>query len=138
MSSLLSAVAFWRDRSHETARSHHSAMSAAWLWLDLLIFGNGHGMAAPYFDQNYYWLDGRLYTFMHGFGAQLHSYQWTHPLPGERRRLCGREFVVFHSRRRGPRVEVAWAMVRMPHGIDEGNAAIRALKSDLDKGSARV
>lgn len=112
------------------------------LWLDHKIFGDGHGLRSPYFDNRFYWLvdtsadrkrrDGALYTFMHGLGAQLISRQWTHPRAGERRRLIGREFIPLHSNRRWGRVEVAWTMVRMPSDIDGKNAAIRALKADLD------
>ncbi|MFT4129975.1 hypothetical protein [Labrys sp. (in: a-proteobacteria)] len=100
-------------------------------WLDFRLFGSGRGLAAPFFDQRFYWLSGRFYTFMSGFGAQLHSFQWRHPKPGERRRLCGREFVVFHSTRHGPRVQVAWAMVGMPRDINKANEALRLLEHDL-------
>lgn len=79
------------------------------LTIDHLIFGSGRGMGSPFWDQRFYWLSGDLYTFMHGFGAQLHSYQWRHPKPGERRKLAGRDFYPFQSRRRWLRVEVAWA-----------------------------
>jgi hypothetical protein len=102
------------------------------LWLDHKIFGNGYGMATPYFDGKFYWLSGELYTFMAGFGAQLHSYQWRHPKPGESRRLCGRDFRPFHSTRRGVRVEVAWA-THLPEDIDAKNAALRDLERDLGK-----
>jgi len=119
------------------------------LWLDHKIFGNGFGLGSPFFDQRYYWLvdtsngrqkgRGTLYTFMGGFGAQLHSRQWRHPKPGERRRLAGREFVAFRSSRRWLRVEVAWSMADAPStsNIDDLNAAIRSLKKDLDSGVTR-
>ncbi len=112
------------------------------LVLDHWIFGNGHGMKSPYFDDKFYWLtdggralpgasgggeSGQLYTFMPGLGAQLHSYQWTHPNAGEERMLLGRRFRPLHSTRRWGRVEVAWAM-QGPKDID----AIRLLKTDLD------
>jgi hypothetical protein len=113
------------------------------LVLDHAIFGNGNGMKSPLNDDRFYWLHdenrirprehGQLYTFMHGLGAQLHSYQWTHPRPGERRRLAGREFIAFHSRRRWCRVEVAWAMVGLPRDLDEAHAAVRALEADLGR-----
>ncbi|WP_156771462.1 hypothetical protein [Labrys sp. WJW] len=102
-------------------------------WLDFRLFGNGGGLGAPYHDQRFYWLSGQFYTFMHGFGAQLHSFQWRHPKPGERRRICGRDFVVLHGSRRGPRVQVAWCMVGLPRDIDEANAAIRQLEQDLGR-----
>lgn len=101
------------------------------LWLDHMIFGNGFGLRSPHCDNRFYWLSGELYTFMHGFGAQLHSIQWSHPKPGERRRLCNREFVVFQSSRSWFRVMVSWAMVDLPRDIDSANAAIRQLKSEL-------
>lgn len=110
------------------------------LGVDFWIFGNGWGLAQPYFDGRFYWLNdttpGRkrratFYTFSHGLGAQLRSFQWTHPRAGERRTLCGREFVVFHSHRRGLRVEVAWAMVRLPENLDAANEAIREFGKTL-------
>lgn len=113
------------------------------LALDHAIFGNGHGMKSPLNDNKFYWLSdesriwpkkhGQLYTFLHGLGAQLHSYQWLHPLPGEQRRLAGRDFVAFQSRRRLGRVEVAWAMARLPDDLDAAHAVIRELKADLDR-----
>jgi hypothetical protein len=103
------------------------------MWLDHLIFGNGYGLGSPYFDQRFYWLSGQLYTWIGGFGAQLQSFQWVHPKPGERRMLAAREFVAFNSSRRWLRVSVSWSMVGLPHGIDEANAAIRGLKRDLER-----
>jgi hypothetical protein len=110
------------------------------LWLDFLTFGHGHGLSQPYFDGRFYWLvdtsrgreDGRgaLYTFMHGFGAQLVSRQWFHPRPDEERTLIGRKFRPFNSSRRWLRVEVSWA-TPLPKNIDEANAAIRELEADL-------
>ena len=112
------------------------------IWLDHLIFGNGRGLMSPYFDNRFYWLvdtmrgrktgRGRLYTFSHGFGAQLHSKEWRHPKAGTRRRLIGRDFVIFQSSRRWLRVDVSWAMVGMPRPIDEANEAIRRLSADLN------
>ncbi len=54
--------------------------------LDHQIFGNVHGMKSPYWDNRFYWLNGRLYTWIGGLGAQLQSQQWFHPKPGETRR----------------------------------------------------
>ena len=110
--------------------------------LDLWLFGNGHGLAQPYFDGRFFWLvdtararengRGRLYTFCGGHGAQLRSIEWRMPHPGERRRLAGETFTVFRARRKGPRVDVAWAM-RLPDGIDAANAKIRALEHRLGR-----
>lgn len=86
------------------------------LWLDMLIFGNGRGLAAPFWDQPFYWLadpdgeNGTFYTYGGGFGAQLTSFQWRHPRPQERRRLAGMEFHPFNSDRRWGRVRVSWAV----------------------------
>lgn len=100
--------------------------------LDHKLFGNGYGLKSPYFDSTFYWLNGELYTFVYGFGAQLQSIQWTHPVPGERRTLLGREFVVFSSRREWLRVSVCWSMVNMPKDLDRMHIMIRKLKSDLN------
>jgi hypothetical protein len=108
------------------------------LALDHLIFGNGHGLASPYHSAHYYWLadtsredrHAELYTFMSGFGAQLHSIQWTHPSAGETRRLIGRDFRPFHSRRQWGRVMVAWC-TNLPDDLDAANAELRQMKRDL-------
>lgn len=113
------------------------------LALDHMIFGNGFGDAAPYHDQRYYWLvdtlrkerdgrNGQLYQWSGWFGAQLTSRQWAHPRAGERRRLAGREFVVFSSTRRWFRVEVAWRLVGLPKDLNDANAMLSDLKRDLD------
>lgn len=101
------------------------------VWLDHLIFGNGYGLGSPYFDMRFYWLSGEFYTFSGGLGAQLHSFQWTHPRAGERRRLSGREFVVFQSSRRWCRVTVSWALTRLSPDLDTAHKQIRELKNDL-------
>lgn len=114
-------------------------------WLDHRIFGNGHGLGSPYFDARFYWLSGKLYTWIGGFGAQLQSLQWMHPRPGEERVLCGRRFRPFNSRRqflwlwRGKifaiptpigRVSVSWAC-NLPDNIDAANAELRKLRSEI-------
>lgn len=101
------------------------------LWLDHLIFGNGRGLGSPHWDQRFYWLSGRLYTFMPGFGAQLHSFQWTHPRAGERRRLSGRDYVVFSSTRRGLRVAVSWSLVGLPRNVTQALDVLREIESEL-------
>lgn len=101
------------------------------LWLDHLIFGNGWGMRSPYFDNQFYWLNGELYTFNGWLGAQLRSVQWTHPRADERRRLCGRDFKPFSSQRRWLRVEVYWAWVDLPRDLNEANAELRQLRKEL-------
>ena len=116
------------------------------LWLDHKIFGNGHGLGSPYFDNKFYWLSDQLYTFMHGFGAQLHSIQWRHPNAGEERRLFGYRFRPLHSTRQflwlfrdsmfaipTPicRVIISWGRVDLPKGIDEANAELRHMAKQV-------
>ena len=105
------------------------------VWLDHLIFGNGRGTASPHFDQRFYWLSGELYSFSAGLGAQLHSWQWFHPLPGERRELCGKTFKPFSSYRKCGRVCVAWAMTDLSNckTLEEQHALIRAFKTEIDR-----
>ncbi|MGB3485337.1 MAG: hypothetical protein WBB07_24370 [Mycobacterium sp.] len=127
------------------------------LRLDHLIFGNGRGLASPYFDDCFYWLvdtskqdrhgsRGEFYTFMAGFGAQLHSFQWRHPKAGEERKLAGKRFRPLHSTRRFlwlwprsifsiplpvARVSVAWSWVDLPKDINHANAALRDMRKTL-------
>lgn len=120
------------------------------LW-DFKIFGSGHGMAMPFWNGIFYWLNdsdheyidtagrrhgncGDFYTFMYGFGAQLRSYQWTHPNAGERRRVAGYHISPLHSTRRWCRVEVAWHLNGLPSDTDGANKMIREFKAALDKG----
>lgn len=114
------------------------------LALDHLVFGNGYGLASPYFDATYHWLvdtsvgerngrNGRLYNFIGGLGAQLRSFEWFAPPAGTRRVLGGREFRVFQVSRRGLRVDVSWAMTGLPAGLDAQNAEIREFGRRLGK-----
>lgn len=97
--------------------------------LDWWLFGNGRGMASPFWDDVFYWLDGQFYRWGGGLGAQLYSIEWTMPKPGTRRKLFGHEFVVFHAHRKWLRVEVAWVLVR---GVTDFET-VSALKADLQK-----
>lgn len=111
------------------------------LWLDHLLFGNGRGLASPYFDQRFYWLvdtsmsrkygRGRIYSWSGWFGAQLQSFQWTHPKPGEIRTLAGHGFRPFHSERSWLRVRVSWACGDTPHDLDAANVFLRKLQEKL-------
>jgi hypothetical protein len=112
--------------------------------LDLATFGNGFGYGAPFFDQRFFWMvdtkdaersqrNGRLYTFNAWRGAQLHSTQWTHPRAGERRRLSGREYVVYQSSRRWFRVMVSWRLVDLDRckTLDEEHALLATVEKEL-------
>jgi len=80
-----------------------------WLWLDFLIFGNGYGLACPAFNQIFYWIEGRFYRHIGGYGAQLRSFEWRCPLPGTTRILLGRKFKVFLCHKRFIRWDCSWA-----------------------------
>jgi hypothetical protein len=103
------------------------------LWLDHRIFGNGHGLRSPYFDNRFYWLSGHLYTWIGGLGAQLQSFQWFHPKPQERRVLAGHEFRPFISERKWLRVRVSWALVRQPTSLDASHDLIRGIEMKLGR-----
>ncbi|YBW39858.1 hypothetical protein ACMYR2_2385 [Nitrobacter sp. TKz-YC01] len=115
-------------------------------WFDHKIFGNGFGLRSPHFDNRFYWLSGRLYTWVGGFGAQLQSIQWTHPNAGEERIIAGKRFKPLHSTRvflwlwrdklfsiptPVSRVCVAWSWVDLPDDLDAANAALRELKNKI-------
>jgi hypothetical protein len=107
------------------------------VWLDHKIFGNGHGLGSPFFDGRFYWLKNKntghseFYTFNAWLGAQLHSFQWTHPNAGEERFLCGRRFRPLHSSRKWGRVTVSWSWVDLPRDLDAAHIALAGLKHDL-------
>ena len=98
-------------------------------WLDWKLFGNGRGMASPFCDDVFYWLGGRFYRWVGGFGAQLQSIEWRTPKPGTRRYLIGEEFVVFSAARRWIRVEVSWALVKRPKEYAEVIALQKRLQA---------
>jgi hypothetical protein len=112
--------------------------------LDLATFGSGYGYSAPFSDQRFFWLvdtkdaeraprNGRFYTFNAWLGAQLHSTQWTHPRAGERRRLSGRDYVVYQSHRRWLRVMVAWRLVELDRcrTLDDKNSLLAVVEKEL-------
>ena len=107
------------------------------IWLDMLIFGSGFGLGAPYWDQRFYWLcDGRaqrsrFYTWIGGYGAQLQSFAWRHPKAGTEIEIAGERLRIFSSHRRWIRVRCSWALVRLPHGLDEQRSAIDRFQKRL-------
>ena len=107
-------------------------------WLDFLIFGSGHGLAAPYFDQPFYWLTngngkrGEFYTFAYGLGAQLYSFGWRRIPAGTERVLSGQRFRIFRSSRRWIRCEHAWAMT-LPDDLDAAHTKLREFERGLGR-----
>jgi hypothetical protein len=112
------------------------------LWLDFKIFGDGNGLKSPYFDDTFHWMvdtsrgraggKGTLYNWIGGHGAQFRSREWRMPRPGTRRRLRGRDYVVFGAERRWlVRVEVWWALARLPSDLEEANILLRQIKREL-------
>jgi len=114
-------------------------------WLDHRIFGNGYGLKSPYFDDRFYWLNGRVYTWIGGFGAQFQSIQWRHPRAGEERTILGRKFRPLHSERQWlwlwhdkifsiplpiGRVRVSWSC-SLPGDVHKAGADLRELQSRL-------
>ncbi len=99
--------------------------------LDHAIWGNGHGMRSPSFDDRFYWLSGELYHFFPGLGAQLTSYQWRRPRAGERRMLGGREYGIWRTERRWGRVCCKWALCKLPEDLNAANALLRTIEQEL-------
>lgn len=98
--------------------------------IDHLLFGNGHGLGSPKADVVYYWLSGRFYQRFGWHGSQLVSYEWRRPKPGTVRRILGREFRVFHAKRRLVRWRISWTMP-LTGDMEADNALIRELDADL-------
>lgn len=88
-------------------------------------------MKSPYFDNHFYWLAGELYTFNGWFGAQLTSFQWTHPRPQERRELSGYRFAPFNSYRRRGRVMVTWSCETLPSDTAEALTYLKKMEHDI-------
>lgn len=125
------------------------------MFLNFLIFGSGHGMGAPFFDQQFYWLvntenagrsgkNGQFYTWIGGLGAQLQSIQFRRPLPGEIRTLAGKKFRSFNANRGYIRLfgfgiiplkwQVSWALCEgLPENLDEAHKKIRELKEQIQR-----
>jgi len=105
------------------------------VWLDHLIFGSGHGIKSPYWNDVYFWQNGEFYLWSGWFGAQLISFQWRHPKPQERRIIEGREMRVYHSERRWGRVCISWSLCGKDsiEGLDinEANSKLTKFKSQL-------
>ena len=116
------------------------------VWLDHLIFGNGHGLKSPWCDSRFYWLSGEFYTWSGWFGAQLQSFQWRHPKPGEERVLNKRTYRPFHSYRQWlwlfrnawvpiplpiGRVCVAWS-THLPESIADANIELHTIIKELN------
>ena len=111
------------------------------LWLDMLLFGSGYGLGAPYWDQKFYWLcDGetqraRFYTWIGGYGAQLQSFSWRHPRAGTEIQIAGERLRIFSSHRRWIRVRCSWALVRLPPELDDSRLAIERFRNRLGESS---
>lgn len=103
-----------------------------------LGFGNGYGLAAPYFEGEYHWLvdgsqekrRGAWYHWLGGFGAQLHSFEFRAPRAGEKRELFGHTFHIFQPpERRGLTVRTAWAtddpLAKTAEGLRELHQQLR-------------
>lgn len=101
------------------------------VWLDHAIFGSGYGIKSPFWDDRYYWLAGEFYLYSAGFGAQLTSFQWTHPKPQERRELSDYTFQPVHSRRRRGRVFVSWACTTLPVDLNHAHEYLAKMGRDL-------
>lgn len=98
-------------------------------WLDWKLFGNGHGMASPYHDDVFFWLDKRFYRWIGGLGAQLSSIEWWIPKPGTRRMLFGEDFTVCTAERKWIRVWVTWTRTRPVRDYSEVRTLVEKLKS---------
>lgn len=93
------------------------------MWLDFKIFGNGHGLKSPYFDDKFYWLvdteseerkakNGNFYNWIGGFGAQIVSREWRMIPAGTTRTLAGMKFRIFQCSRNGIRCEASWKIAQ--------------------------
>jgi len=115
------------------ARMRNSVLNAWKLPLIMLTHGNGFGIAQPFFDGAFYWIDGELYHVTGWFGSQLVSWQWTHPNASETRRLIGREFRPTRSTRRSGLVEVSWSFLRDGDSHNIHDQQLQDFRADIQK-----
>jgi hypothetical protein len=111
-----------------TLNAHLSLMEAIGLWLAFKLFGSGYGLGAPSSDQTFYWLAGRFYTWFGGFGAQLQSFEFRCPKPGEERTIAGRHFRPFNVSRTWPMWRVSWATDRI-NSVEDIRDLEKAIKA---------
>lgn len=101
-----------------------------------LGFGDGFGIAQPHWDGVFYWLldqegkkRGCWYHWIGGFGAQLDSFEFRSPKPGETRKLFGHTFYIFgRPVRKLFVVRTTWAVSTKL----KTNEDIRSLKENLN------
>ena len=87
-------------------------------------------------DRVYFEIDGRKYTFLGGFGAQLHSIESNHISKGSVRYIGDRLFYVFSIQPLGlfhKRYDIAWGMVLDNPDLDTMHANIASFKKYLEK-----
>jgi len=85
------------------------------------------------FDKAFFRLDGRLYSWSPGFGAQLESKEWFRVPAGAERTLLGETFRVWRSDREGLKFTTTWGMVALPKTLDEIHEHLREFKEKLVK-----
>lgn len=110
-------------------------------WL-FLFFGNGRGLKSPFLDDKFYYLvdtykkqrherNGKLYTWVGGYGAQLRCFEWRRVPEGTKRVLAGKEWVLLNQSKRGLMYETSWVCLET---FDSKNyLPIIALQKHLDE-----
>lgn len=84
-------------------------------------------------DTVYFWAS-RPYRWSGWLGAQLESYERRRPPAGAERRMFGRDFRIFSTKREGAWYRCAWTLTRIPEDIDKANHVIREFQSKIREG----
>ena len=84
-------------------------------------------------DKVFFRINGKLYSWIGGLGAQLESTEWFRVSAGTERELLGETFRVFRTDREGMKYRTTWSLVNLPQNIDKAHEKLRWLKDQLIK-----
>lgn len=81
---------------------------------------------ATHYNHVLFYIDGHLYAWIGGFGAQIYNMQWARPPAGAERTILGQRVRVFSTYRAHfwSRCKVTWS-IPLSGSVDEQNAQIR-------------
>lgn len=97
------------------------------LWNSFRLFGFGE---LRRFDQIAYYIDGVIYWWIGGFGAQLESYEMSKPI-SDKRVINNREYKIFSCQKSWLMYRTSWS-TSLPIDINQANKKLRTIKTELN------